>query len=454
MKNPRAGADGSARQVRANVARVALGATLLALVVYVLACFVVDFVVVHRLDASVDSRLATRLSQVAPTLPPGGPKGTIGSYSPQFSGDFDDAPIVLWWVAPEATSALRLDTNAPALPRTALGVAQPTDATVGGREFRLTGEVLSDGRLIAGTTAQQVRTALSTLLAAEAVLGPLALIILYGAAWVIGRSAAAPVERARRRQLEFTADASHELRTPLSVIEAEVGLALNVKRSAPDYRRALERIAGESKRLRHIVEDLLWLARLDSLPGAPPTEAVDMASVAEVCATRFEAVASRRGITISVAEDGPQPRLVLAPAEWLDRLVSVLIDNACRYSNDGGHVEVTVSSVDERVTLTVDDSGPGIPEEERDHVFQRFHRASASPGGAGLGLSIAHAVVRATGGHSEVGSAPLGGARVIVSWPAHHPDVGRGQDGHAVGWPGPQARRRDAKRVRHGHKAE
>ena len=129
---------------------------------------------------------------------------------------------------------------------------------------------------------------------------------------------------------------------------------------------------------------------------------------------------------------------VLAPAEWLDRLVSVLIDNACRYSNDGGHVEVTVSSVDERVTLTVDDSGPGIPEEERDHVFQRFHRASASPGGAGLGLSIAHAVVRATGGHSEVGSAPLGGARVIVSWPAHHPDVGRGQDGHAVGWPGPR----------------
>jgi signal transduction histidine kinase len=408
--------------MRANVARVALGATSLALVVYVLACFAVDFVVVHRLDHSIDSRLAIRLSQVAPTLPTGGPKGTIGSYSPQVEGDFDDAPIVLWWVPEKATQALRLDTNAPGLPSSALRVAQPTDATVGGRDFRLSGEALNDGRLIAGTTAQQVSTALSTLLGAEAVLGPLALLILYGAAWVIGRSASAPVERARRRQLEFTADASHELRTPLSVIEAEVGLALNVKRSAPDYRRALERISGESKRLRHIVEDLLWLARLDSLPDAPPTEAVDVASVVEVCANRFGAVAARREIAISVTEKGSHPPLVFAPAEWLDRLVSVLLDNACRYSNDGGRVDVTVSTVGERVTLIVDDDGPGIPEEDREYVFQRFHRANALPGGAGLGLSIADAVVKATGGHSDVGVAPLGGARISVSWPRHRPD--------------------------------
>ncbi len=421
MKIPRPQADGSARQVRANVARVALGATLLSLVVYLLACFVVDFVVVHRLDSSIDSRLATRLSQVVPTLPPGGPKEPIGSYSPQFSGDFDDAPIVLWWVPPNATSALRLDTNAPGLPAGALAVAQPVDATVGGLDFRLAGTALSDGRLIAGTTAQQVHTALSTLLVAEGVLGPLVLVTLYGAAWVIGRRAVAPVERAWRRQLEFTADASHELRTPLSVIEAEVGLALNVKRSAPDYRGALERIADESKRLRHIVEDLLWLARLDSLPEAPPTETVDVASLAEVCARRFEAVAARRGILISVTGNGSQPPLVFAPAEWLDRLVSVLLDNACRYSNEGGRVEVTVSSVGDRVTMSVDDSGPGVPEEDRERIFQRFHRASALPGGAGLGLSIADAVVRATGGRSYVARAPLGGARIAVSWPRHRP---------------------------------
>jgi signal transduction histidine kinase len=72
--------------------------------------------------------------------------------------------------------------------------------------------------------------------------------------------------------------------------------------------------------------------------------------------------------------------------------------------------------------MTVDDSGPGIPEADREQIFQRFHRASALPGGAGLGLSIADAVVRATGGRSEVAHAPLGGARIAVSWPRHHAD--------------------------------
>jgi signal transduction histidine kinase len=240
---------------------------------------------------------------------------------------------------------------------------------------------------------------------------------------VIGRSAAAPVERARLRQLEFTADASHELRTPLSVIEAEVGLALNAKRSALDYRRALERVANETKRLRGIVEDLLWLARLDSLPAAPPTEAVDMTSLVEVCASRFAAVAARRDVAISVTEKGNQAPIVFAPAEWLDRLVSVLLDNACRYSNDGGRVDVTVSSQGDRVGVSVDDTGPGISDEDRNHIFERFHRASSLPGGAGLGLSIADAVVRATNGTFEVGRAPLGGARLAVSWPRHRPQA-------------------------------
>ncbi len=422
MKGFRARAENSTRQVRSSVHRVALGATLLALVVYLLASAVVDLVEVHRLNGAIDSRLAQRLNEVIETLPPGGPQGTIGSYGPPSSGDFDDAPIVFWWVPAAANHALRLDTKAPALPASALHVVRPADVTIGGRTFRLTSARVNGGRIIAGTTTQQVKTAESTLLAAEAVLGPLALVILYGAAWVIGGSAVAPVERARRRQLEFTADASHELRTPLSVIEAEVGLALNARRSATEYRSALERIAGESKRLREIVEDLLWLARLDSLPAAPPTEAVDVASLVTSCTDRFAAVGARRGITISVTEKGRVPPIVFAPAEWLDRLVSVLVDNACRYSNDGGRVDVLVATGDDCVVLVVDDSGPGISDADRQRVFQRFHRASTVPGGAGLGLSIADAVVRATGGECRVTTAPLGGARMTVSWPLRGAD--------------------------------
>jgi signal transduction histidine kinase len=404
-----------------------LAATLLALVLYVLASLVVDFVAAGRLNGAIDSRLAARLRQVAATLPAGGPTGTIGSYSPQFSGDFDDAPIVVWWAPAGAPRAVPLELNAPRLPQGALHVGQATDATVGGRELRLAGVPLAGGRLIAGTTAQQVSTALSTLVVIEAILGPLGLVILYGAAWVIGRSAAAPVERARRRQLEFTADASHELRTPLSVIEAEVGLALHAKRSAPAYREALERVSGETKRLRSIVEDLLWLARLDSLPAPPQAEVVDVASLATVCADRFSPVAARRGITVSVRAQGSPPPLVFAVAEWLDRLVSVLVDNACRYADDGGRVEVGVSTVGDNVTLVVDDSGPGVSDQDRQRIFQRFHRASAVPGGAGLGLAIAEAVLRDTGGSYVVEKAPIGGARFAISWPRH-----RGHDDWAV----------------------
>ena len=429
MNRPRPGAGASSRQARSHVHRVALAATLLALALYLVASLVVDLVAVDRLNGAIDSRLATRLDQVVATLPPGGPTGTIGSYSPQSSGDYDDAPVVVWWVPPGAARAVQLETGSPFLPPSALHVARPTDATVRGRQFRLAGTAVGGGRVIAGTTAEQVRTALATLLVVEAVLGPLALVVLYGAAWVIGRSAAAPVERARRRQLEFTADASHELRTPLSVIEAEVGLALNVQRSASSYRDALQRVAGETKRLRDIVEDLLWLARLDSLPAAPPAGEVDVASLASACTDRFSAIGARRGITVSVTDNGGPPSLVLAPAEWLDRLVSVLVDNACRYANDGGRVDVTVSTPGERVTIAVDDSGPGISDQDRERIFDRFHRASDVPGGAGLGLSIADAVVRATGGDCEVSSSALGGARIAVSWPRHSPGHGRGTPG-------------------------
>ncbi len=93
----------------------------------------------------------------------------------------------------------------------------------------------------------------------------------------------------------------------------------------------------------------------------------------------------------------------------VDRLISVLLDNACRYAGTGGSVELGVTVQGGRVVLTVDDSGPGIPEAHRDLIFDRFHRADDSPGGTGLGLAIADAVVRNSGGTWSVGTSPLGG---------------------------------------------
>jgi signal transduction histidine kinase len=226
---------------------------------------------------------------------------------------------------------------------------------------------------------------------------------------VIGLRALAPVEQSRRRQLEFTADASHELRTPLSVIRAEADVALSVPREAGQYRDALSRIQAESQRLRQLVDDMLWLARFDSRPPPPGDEPVDLATLARACADRFRAVGP------AVSADTPDDAvLISAPPEWIDRLAGVLVDNACRHAGPDGKVRIEVRAQGSRVSLTVEDSGPGIPEPERPYLFDRFHRASQ--GGAGLGLAIGDSIVRSTGGRWHIGDSPLGGALMSVSW--------------------------------------
>ncbi len=114
----------------------------------------------------------------------------------------------------------------------------------------------------------------------------------------------------------------------------------------------------------------------------------------------------------------PGSNVITAPPEWLDRLLGTLLDNACKYSPDGGNVRIRSRPTDPRVRLTVDDSGPGIPEEERSRIFDRFHRATTQlDGGAGLGLAIADSIVRATNGRWRIGTSPAGGASMSVSWP-------------------------------------
>src|SRR6202035_2467893 len=109
-----------------------------------------------------------------------------------------------------------------------------------------------------------------------------------------------------------------------------------------------------------------------------------------------------------------------APPEWVDRLAGVLVDNACRHAGAGGSVHIVVGAQGNRVSLAVEDSGPGIAPEERPRLFDRFHRATAGGGSAGLGLAIADSVVRSTQGRWKVGDSAIGGARMEVSWHRSH----------------------------------
>jgi signal transduction histidine kinase len=379
-------------------------------VVCLLVVGILDLVIFGRLTAQADQRLATALKAAATA--PG-----ISAEIPLAGepGKVDDPPVLFWKVSTGGQAA-PLTPGAPTLPARRWPAGRPVTASFGAGRFRLEASQQRSGWLVAGQSLAGPDRVHDTLLLAEAVAAPFILLASYLGSLAIGLRAAAPVERMRRRQLEFTADASHELRTPVSVIEAEAELALSSPRSPALYQASLGQVAHESRRLHRIIEDLLWLARFDSEPPPPGEEPVDLALLAARCAERFQPIADARGIRLSLRHEAAVPVLVNAPPEWLDRLLGVLVDNACRYTPAGGTVTITAQAAGTQARLVVEDDGPGIPEHERERLFDRFHRASAQPGGAGLGLAIADAVVRSTGGRWLIAGSPSRGARMEVSW--------------------------------------
>ena len=402
---------------------VAWQATAFGALLYVLACVVFDIVVFQNNVHQIDITLSNRLHNLETSnLQLNGPEGRSAEPTTPLPSSNDEElgnlPVVAWFI-PAGGTPVPQETGIPPLPLAYRDVRGPITVTIGTLELRILGglSAVHGGWIVVGASVSDVKHDLGTLILAESALGPFAFVVLFLVTLVIGRRAVGPVEALRKAQLEFTADASHELRTPLSVIEAEVGLALSAHRDAEALTSALRNVSLETGRLRRIVDDLLWLARFEQHPSPPPDEPVDLRSIATACARRFGPIALSKGVDLSVEGDGDDV-VIDAPAEWLDRLVSVLVDNACRYAGEGGNVRLSVSGSGSLAVVTVDDSGPGIPESERERVLKRFHRASTTPGGAGLGLAIADAVVSATSGSWQIGTAPAGGARVQVTWPA------------------------------------
>ncbi len=226
------------------------------------------------------------------------------------------------------------------------------------------------------------------------------------------------LEKAFARQRQFTDDASHELRTPLSVIEAEATLALRRERDAQAYRDALAIIAEESSSMHRLVNQLLTLARGDSLDRENlETSVVDLGSIVGEVLAVLEPLAKERGVELSSQTDTVH---IAGDPVRIRRLVINLADNAIRYTERGGSVWVSVAAEGAEAVLRVRDSGIGIAAEHLDRVFERFVRLDSSrhrgseASGSGLGLAICQQITQLHGGTIKVESEPGQGSTFIV----------------------------------------
>lgn len=228
------------------------------------------------------------------------------------------------------------------------------------------------------------------------------------------------IEGAFRRVTQFTADASHELRTPVALIRTTSELALRKHRSEFEYREALGEIHDEAIRTTDLIENLLTLARADAGKETLDRVPVDLASLVQEVSGRAEKLASQKGITL--AWQTPEGiAQISGDRGTLRRLFFILLDNAVKYTPAGGHVQLDITQLPEKVIVEVRDSGVGISDQDLPHIFERFYRSDKSrsrdSGGAGLGLSLAKWIVEVHGGCIEVDSAADRGSTFRVTLP-------------------------------------
>jgi two-component system, OmpR family, heavy metal sensor histidine kinase CusS len=228
------------------------------------------------------------------------------------------------------------------------------------------------------------------------------------------------LESAFTRISRFTADASHELRTPLTLMRTTAEVALRDLERDVTRREALEQIIAEVARTSHLVDNLLLIAKADSGDERLQKTQVDMVQTIEEAAAEVSVLASVKGLALETRLPENAASIV-ADRYALRRLLLILLDNGVKYTPSGGQIVVSLNVTDDLATVTVSDTGIGIPPEDLPHVFERFYRVdrarSRAQGGTGLGLAIGQWIVEGHGGTLTVQSEVGAGSVFHVSLP-------------------------------------
>ena len=238
----------------------------------------------------------------------------------------------------------------------------------------------------------------ATLFRYTLIFGGIALILFYFLSVFLARKIVHPLEESYKKQKQFISDAGHELKTPVSVVNANAEL---LSREIGEN-QWLDNILYENERMGVLVGQLLELARTESV--TPQKEHIDFSHLVQGEALPFESVAFEKGLRLLC--DTESEISVEGNSSQLKQLVSILLDNGIRHSEDGNEVKLILTKEHGNAVLSVINKGDEIPEEHRSQIFERFYRADTARSGEdnhyGLGLAIAKSITEAHKGHIEV----------------------------------------------------
>jgi two-component system heavy metal sensor histidine kinase CusS len=225
----------------------------------------------------------------------------------------------------------------------------------------------------------------------------------------------ARLEDSFKRLSQFSADLAHELRTPIANMLGEAQVALTRDRSLAEYRETIESTIAECERLSGIVDNLLFVARVDAAREPIARKRFDARAAVEKIGSFYQMIADDRHLKISCIGEGE----IYADPALFERAVGNLVDNALRFTPANGSIQIALAEHATDFEVAVSDNGNGIAPEHIPHVFDRFYRAESSRGsdGAGLGLALVKSIVDLHGGSASIRSEVNQGTTITLRFP-------------------------------------